>query len=227
MKKLTAILWGIVLIVLGVAFALSALNIIEFDIFFKGWWTLFIIIPCTIGLITERDKTGNLIGLCIGVLLLLGCRDILSFDILWKLAIPAIIVIIGIKLIINATTGSKNSEVKKKNIENGGKMPSYCSTFSGQDVNFDGEIFTGCELTAVFGGIKCDIRHARIDQDVVIEVSAIFGGIDILLPDYVNVKVNSTSIFGGISSEAHKNSSENAVTVYITGACIFGGTDIK
>ncbi len=29
---------------------------------FDGWWTLFIIVPCAIGLITDRDKTGSIIG---------------------------------------------------------------------------------------------------------------------------------------------------------------------
>ena len=37
MKKLTKILWGIVLIVLGVVFALNALNIANIDVFFDGW----------------------------------------------------------------------------------------------------------------------------------------------------------------------------------------------
>ena len=45
MKKAGNILWGIVLIVIGVIFALNALDITSIDIFFDGWWTLFIIIP--------------------------------------------------------------------------------------------------------------------------------------------------------------------------------------
>lgn len=54
-----------------------------------------IIVPCFIGIFSEREKTGNIIGLFIGVFLLLCCQNGLGFDMLWKLAIPAIIVIIG------------------------------------------------------------------------------------------------------------------------------------
>lgn len=59
MKKISSVIWGIVLIAAGALFALNALNLTNIDIFFDGWWTLFIIVPCAVGLFTEREKTGN------------------------------------------------------------------------------------------------------------------------------------------------------------------------
>ena len=76
MRKLGNTLWGIVLVVIGVILALNALRITDINIFFDGWWTLIIIIPCFIGLFKESDKTGNIIGLLIGIVLLLMCQDI-------------------------------------------------------------------------------------------------------------------------------------------------------
>ena len=61
------------------------------DLFFNGWWTLFIIVPCFIGLFTDNDKTGDTVGIAVGVILLLCCQDILNFDILWKLLLPIIL----------------------------------------------------------------------------------------------------------------------------------------
>ena len=60
MKKFKSIIWGIVLVAVGVIVALNALEITDIDIFFEGWWTLFIIIPCFIGIFTSREKFGNL-----------------------------------------------------------------------------------------------------------------------------------------------------------------------
>lgn len=80
MKKIRNTLWGIVLIVLGLIIGGNALGITNVNIFFYGWWTLFIIIPCFIGLFKEREKTGSIIGLIIGIVLLLCCQDILNFD---------------------------------------------------------------------------------------------------------------------------------------------------
>ena len=225
MKKGSNVLWGILLIAAGVVWALNVFNITDIDIFFEGWWTLFIIVPCAVGLFNEREKTGNIIGLAVGVFLLLCCRDILSFSMLWELLVPAIIVIIGLKLVMNGLFGNKANElIKKLRLE--GKTPrSGCATFSGSDVNYDGEVFEGAELTAVFGGIKCDLRKAVIDKDCAIQASAIFGGIDIFVPDTINVKVNSNSIFGGVSNKTAVH--ENAPTLYISGTCMFGGIEIK
>ena len=226
MKKLTGIIWGVVLVIVGVIFALNAFGA-NINIFFDGWWTFFIIVPCAVGLFSEREKLGNIIGLGVGVLLLLCARDILSFEKIWKLAVPAIIVIIGIKLILGNIFGSKNADEIKKLREDGKTLPNGTATFSGQDMKFDSEYFEGAELNAVFGGIKCDLRGAYIDHDCVITASAIFGGIDIFVPETVNVKIKSNSLFGGVSDKYHKNSKENKVTLYIDATCMFGGVDIK
>lgn len=225
MKKISSVIWGIVLIAVGAIFALNALNITKIEVFFDGWWTLFIIVPCAVGLFTDREKTGNIIGLAIGVFLLLCCQDILSFSMLWKLFVPAIIVLIGLKLIFNGLFGNKANEIIAKIKRNGGELKAACATFSGCDLNYDGEIFEGAELTAVFGGVECDLRNAVIEKDCAIQVSAIFGGIDILVSDTVNVKVNSNCIFGGISNKTSVHN--GAPTIYVNGTCMFGGVEIK
>ena len=227
MKQITKILWGIALIAVGAIFALNAFGITDIEIFFDGWWTLFIIVPCFVGLFSEREKTGNLIGLAIGVFLLLCCQNVLSFGMLWKLAVPAIIVIIGLKLIFGAVFGDKANKMIVEARQNGGNVKSGCATFSGQDLNFAGEEFTGAELTAVFGGVKCDLRGAVIEKDCAITATSIFGGIDIFVPYNVNVKINSNSIFGGVSEKNHRPADPNQVTLYINATCVFGGVDIK
>lgn len=225
MKKLSSVLWGLVLIAIGVIVGLKAFGM-DINIFFDGWWTVFIIVPCTIGLFTEREKTGNLIGIGVGVFLLLCCQDILSFALLWKLLVPAIIVIVGLKMIFGGLFGNKANEMIATMKQNGNAPRVGCATFSGCNMIFDGEVFEGAELTATFGGVKCDLRHAIIDKDCAITVSATFGGIDILVPQNVNVKTNVNGIFGGVSDKTRSNK-ENTVTIYISGNCIFGGVDIK
>ena len=227
MKKISKILWGAVLIAIGVIFSLNAFGITDIKVFFDGWWTLFIIVPCFIGIFTDREKTGNIIGLLIGLFLLLCCQNVLSFGMLWKLAIPAVIVIIGLKLILGGLFGDRAVKMISESRQNGDNIKIGCATFSGQDMNFDGEVFSGAELTAIFGGVECDLRTAIIEKDCAITASAIFGGIDIYVPDYVNVKINSNSIFGGVSGKNKRPPIQGGVTLYINATCIFGGIDIK
>ena len=227
MKKVSKILWGVAFIIAGVIFALNAFGITDIEIFFDGWWTLFIIVPCLIGIFSEKDKLGNIIGLAVGVFLLLCCQNVIDFDILWKLAVPAIIVVIGLKLIFGAVFGDKATKILESSRQSGENIKTGCETFSGQNLNFDGERFSGAELTAVFGGVKCDLRNAIIERDCAINATSIFGGIDIFVPDYINVKVNSNSIFGGVSQKNRHPDIPGAVTVYVNATCMFGGVDIK
>ena len=224
MKKVTGIILGIALIVVGVVFALNAFGVTDIDLFFDGWWTLFIVIPCVIGLFTQRDKIGNIIGILIGVVLFLCCQDVLSFSIIWKLVVPVIIVVIGLKIVFKAIFTKKSSDQEKKKLD-GKKHKKGFAAFSGCDMKCDGERFEGAELTAIFGGVECDLRNAVIENDCVIQAVAVFGGIDILVSGNVNVKVDSNSIFGGIENKASSN--QDVPTVYINATCVFGGVEIK
>ena len=227
MKMVSNYIWGLFLILVGVVLGLNAFGITNINLFFDGWWTLFIIIPCFIGLFKENEKTGNVIGLIIGIALLLACQGIIDFNIIGKLWFPAILVCIGVSIIFKDTIGGKiDKEIKKLN-ESKTDGNEYCATFSGQDVKFDGETFTGVDLTAVFGGIKCDLRKAIIESDTVINTSSIFGGIDIYAPENVKVKIKSSSIFGGVSDSKKHSENTDSHTIYINATCLFGGVEVK
>ena len=226
MNNIKNILWGIILFIIEFIIGLNTIGITDIDIFFDGWWTLVIIVPCFIGLFTNKDKTGNIIGLLVGVILLLGMQNIIDFNLIWKLLLPSIIVIIGLSLIFKNTFNSKiNNEIKKLNNKNT-KNNEYCATFSGQRIDFPNEEFKGATLNSVFGSITCDLREAKIKEDVVINASSVFGGIDIIVPDDVNIKIKSNSIFGGVNNKK-KNNEDKKYTIYVNASCLFGGVDIK
>ena len=225
MKNRSGLIWGLALIAVGVIWAGNALGLFNINLFFNGWWTLFIIITCLWGLITEREKVGNLIGLLIGVLLLLSAQNVISFGLIWRIFIPAVLVIIGLNLVFkNLFNRSINEEIKKLN-KNLNKDDAIAAVFSGQKLNFDKEEFKGKNLDAVFGGIDLDLRGAKITSDVVINASAIFGGIDIIVPENVKIKIKSNAIFGGVSDKTKKK--EGKHTIYINATGIFGGVEIK
>ena len=226
MKNFKGALLGVILVCIGIILCLNEFGVTDIDIFFKGWWTLFIIVPSLMSIFSDKEKTGGIIGLFIGVILLLSVNDVIDFDIILKLIFPAILVCIGLSIIskniVNKDVSKKIDELNEKSIKGG----TYCSTFSSQNINVDEE-FGGCKLDAIFGGIKLDLRNAKIKKDVVINASAIFGGIDILVPDGVTVKIKSTSIFGGASNKAKNETNEKAHTIYVNATCLFGGVDVK
>lgn len=224
MKKISGILWGVVLIAIGVILALNACGITKIDLFFDGWWTVFILVPSAIGLVTNHNKWNSIIGLLIGIFLLLACQGVLGFSLTWKILLPAVVVLIGLRMIFKSLLPSK---AFKKSHESGSDFKEQNAVFSGVEMKLSGELFSGADLNALFGGIECDLREAIIESDCTIEANAIFGGIDIFVPNNINVKVDSNSIFGGVGNKSNNKQIEGATTLYIKASGIFGGVDIK
>ena len=113
MKK-NNIIWGLVLIIIGLIIGLNRLDIISFNLFFNGWWCFFIIIPCFIGLLTDKEKTGSLLGVIIGILFFLGSNDIIDYSMIWSLLLPIILVMIGLSIVLKNTISTDiNKEIKK------------------------------------------------------------------------------------------------------------------
>ena len=225
MKNLSRILWGIVLIFIGVIWGLNRTGVADINIFFDGWWTLFIIAPSIISLFESgSNKTSSIIFLVIGILLLLASQGVFEFEILWEILLPAIVILIGLSLIfghkVDFNVKEKTKCLDSKDTE------SIFAAFGEQNVSKSGEKFEKANLNAIFGAVKLDLRDAKLEKETVIGAWAIFGGIEILVPDDCIVKVKGTPIFGGISNE-RKNNEDAKKTIYIEAYAIFGGLDIK
>lgn len=224
MKKYKNIVYGIMLILLGIIIALISLDIIHTNLFFKGWWTLVIIIPSIIGLLFEDDKLGNLISLIIGILLLLGVRNIIDYKILLKLFVPILLVTVGLSLILkNILESKKTLQIKELNKVKDNTKDIF-ATLSNENKKIIGE-FKGISIDAVFSNVELDLREAEIKKDQVINVSTIFSGVTILTNNNIKVIVKSDSLFGGVSN--HIEEKDEAKTIYINASCLFGGVEIK
>ncbi len=235
MKKTNGALIGLIFVTVGLLYACSALNLFHFSIFFPGWWTLFIIIPCLYGLFKKGDdKTGCLFGLFIGICFLINAQNWAFHIDFWPMMIAIVCLLIGIKLIFP----KKHKKVIQVEID--GEERSYkhvtkdgCVSVSailgGKEVRIDNEVFASAEIKAVLGGAELDLRNAIISEDTRIEITTVLGGADIYLPADVKVVTDDcTAVLGGVDvSRAYVNvPAADAPKVIITGCCILGGIDI-
>ena len=228
MKKFSNILWGLLLILVGVVVGLNSFGITDIDFFFDGWWTLLLIVPCTIELFRSRYKVLNLIGIATGVALLLTCQGILTLEMLWKLCLPTVLVLIGLALVFkDALFGKKNANFKRKE-DKAGKEDTHFSALGNKNIRYDGQTFYGNDLTAVLGNVTCDLRNAFIEEDVIINANATLGRVDIIVPQGINVETKSTAILGGVKDRRRTGDIlVNAPTIYVSGLCLFGSVEIK
>lgn len=224
------ILWGLFFIFLGIGFAGNAFNLWHFTIFFPGWWTMFIIIPSLMSITQNGPSTGSLIGLIIGVLLLLSRQGIISGDFIGKLIFPAILVVIGISIILNNFSRSRipQSDYTSASMNSNNEgLNYYTATFSSRSDNCDNQVFEGANVNAIFGSVSLHLENAIINEDIVINCNSTFGGIELFLPGYVNVRVSSTPIFGGVTNRRRGMANTDAPTVYINATSMFGGVEIR
>lgn len=78
MKKLAKQFLGFSIAAIGVLWILNVTGVIGFDIFFRGWWTLLIILPCTAHLIAHPNW-GSFSGIALGAILLLQAQGYIDW----------------------------------------------------------------------------------------------------------------------------------------------------
>jgi hypothetical protein len=83
---------------------------------------------------------------------------------------------------------------------------------------------------AFWGGVEIDLRQARFaERDTTITAVAIMGGIDIIVPDDIQVEVTGFGLLGSFESRgsAPTNPDPNGPRVTISGVAIMGGVEVK
>ena len=206
--------WGLLLIVIGILFLGRNMDWWDFSIFFRGWWTLFLIVPSFISLIKQENIGSSFLIFFLGILLLLACQDVIDWDILWKIFVPVIIIVIGLSILFR-NRRVRNTKVNAKE---------YVAIFSGVDEVIK-EIKSDFKVTSIFGGVELDLRDVMLKEDLMIDCFCLFGGVDIRLPENVKLEISGTPIFGGIENK-YRNKEDSKVTIYVNHVTIFGGMDL-
>ena len=100
----------------------------------------------------------------------------------------------------------------------------YEHSFLPRSMRFRKSGFDGAELIAVLGEVNYDLTKATIEKDCSIYAVAILGRVSITVPDNINVKVESNSIFGDFSNRTTDR--EDVPTLFVSGKCLFGKVEI-
>ena len=249
-RNVAGLLCGIIFLLGGLAYVGSIIFGYNFNIFFTGWWTLFIIIPSFISILSNGPRGFNIGSISIGIVLLLEQQNVISIEYLGKLIVAIVILCIGLSLIINFIRGPKKynnpcnngvnynvningqpnqtqNDTKQRNPDQQ-DFPNYTAVLSGVDARCTSNNFKGARISAVLGGADIDMRSVVITQDIVIYVTAFMGGVDILAPQNVRINVTRTDILGGTTSKAMSQPSDaNVPMVTFETNTFMGGIDIK
>ncbi|MEG1496746.1 MAG: LiaF-related protein [Clostridiales bacterium] len=221
MRNFGSVCWGVLLILLGVILGGNALNFWAIDIFFHGWWTLFIIIPCVASIIKKGFNWCNSVGLIIGLGLLVSAWGIIPWGLLWKLIIPGFFVILGIALIFGIG-GIKRFMYPKNNTNS--NIASFCSNAQGRVTN---EPYYGGKISAVMGTSVLDLSCAIIEKDIHISAYAFMGSVEIFFPPNVKIMISSSPFLGSVENKTTQSMAINCPTVHLDCSAILGSIELK
>ena len=229
-RNIGNIVWGVILIIIGVGLIGEVFDLWNYSVFFKGWWTLFIILPALASMIQNGIRTGNSIAMGIGVLLLLSAQNIIPDGLLFKIAVPAVLIIIGLSILSKAIF--KNSSHKATIFANNATVnsednPSYLAIFSGNTIKNNSTNFQGGSATALFGSNEIDLSDAVLKGDVEFSVLTIFGGSEVAAPKSAHIEIQGFPILGSNENSAVSSADPAAHKIVFRCTSIFGGTEIK
>ena len=156
----------------------------------------------------------------------MGALDWLKSYELNKYFWPTFAIVFGFIILFNRL-GSKN-EQKPENLETVEPSEECNVLMSGRSMTFaKGQPFKGMRISCTLGGAKIDLREADIQDRAVISANCLMGGVELYLPNDVNLEIRSNSMIGGIDSERHTNQANPRATIILEGRCLMGGIEIR
>ena len=218
---------GSIIVLVGLGLLLDNMGIVEFRDVWR-YWPVFLIVYGVSRIVSCRAVSslvwGGAVAL-IGALLLLDNLDIITFNFsyIW----PLIIIAFGLSLLVRALDRKRyldGAPVSNESVLN------IVAVFSGSERAIDNPDFRGGDIVAVFGGVRLDLRRATIADKAVLDINAVFGGIEIRVPETWNVQSKGVGIFGGFDDKTiHPKPDPNVKTpqLIITGAAVFGGMSVS
>ena len=103
------------------------------------------------------------------------------------------------------------------------------SVLGGVEKNVISKNFKGGEITCVFGGGEIDLTQSEIEDSAELQVTAVLGGVSLVIPANWQVKSELTACLGGVEDkrQALKDISTTSKTLVLKGTAVLGGIEIK
>ena len=221
------LLLGLFIIALGVLYTLQNLGIVYAHDILRYWPILIALygISRVVQCETMGQKAWGIFWTIVGTFWFLDRLDVFYFNI-WDLW-PLILVAIGASLIWRPSHGKYGFS----GIGAVGDSSSTINAFAlmgGFKRANDSQDFRGGEATAIMGGCELDLRKAAIQEDdAVLHLIAIMGGIELWVPENWIVVMQGVPILGGFEDKTHPAHNDTNKRLIIKGYSVMGGVEIK
>ncbi len=244
---------GLFIVTIGALLLLKNLGLNLPDWLFS-WSTFLIGLGLFIGFKRNFEGLGWFILIAVGSYFTLE-EAVRSFDVS-DIGLPILLLVIGIFLIVkpkrtvanrwvrrrdrmrrgfdrsfpyNESDAFGTTEERAKNTSNSSDYFDSINIFGGSQQTVYSKNFKGGQVVAIFGGCDVNLTQADFEGEIVIDVTAIFGGSKIIVPQGWEVKSEVTAILGGMDDKraiVPLNPEQKKILI-LRGIAMFGGIEIK
>lgn len=216
-SSLVRVASGIIIVVVGTGFLLHNLSVVDLSI--DVYWPTLVILA---GVLLFANNTRNwlvpLFLVVLGGLYQLRELDIVTFQ-PWQVIWPLAIVAVGISLLFRhsyaTNTASKN------------ERDDVFALMGGSQITNAAKEFKGSRVTAIMGGAQIDLRKASIADGAVVEIFSFWGGIEIVVPENVQVQNKVNCIMAGSEDKTAQKVDKKSPRLIIAGDLIMAGAVIR
>ncbi|MCS0582710.1 cell wall-active antibiotics response protein [Massilia pinisoli] len=217
---------GLLVVGMGVLFLLDNLDILNFR-HAIGFWPLAFIVAGAVALFGNGSRSSNYMGgvlVAIGVLMIAGRMGF--FYISWGTLWPLVMIALGGLVLFRSLGPGRVARPGMADGAGADNVVDVVAVLGGFERRVTTSDFRGGEITAILGGCELDLREASIVKEAVINVFAIWGGINIKVPPDWTVVLNGTPLMGGFS-EKTVTPPDASKRLVITGYAIMGGVEVR
>lgn len=218
---------GLMAIACGVLFTLDNLEILDARDYLQYWPVVFVAVGGLKLWNARADGHGWLAGLIfVGLGSWMLINRVIYFRFSPREFFPMILVFFGGYLVWRGFGGTRRGRVV-----DGSSSFSGLAIMGGVARRSNSQAFQGADLTAIMGGCEIDLRHASIapGTEAVIDVFALWGGIEIKVPEDWTVVIRAIPLMGGVEDKTRllQPPPVPEKRLVISGIVVMGGVVVK
>lgn len=220
------VILGVLVIGMGLLFLLDNLAIWDFHRAIQFWPMAFILVG-VIKLFDTSSSDGYFLGavlILVGVLMMMSRLGYIYFS--WRTIWPLLLIALGGSVLYKAVTGRRLIGSSLKGVAASDDVVDVTAILGGFERRINSPNFKGGEVTAIMGGCSLDMRGSSIENEAVINVFAVWGGITLKCPPDWTVILHGTPIMGGFD-EKTAPPPDNSKRLIVRGYAIMGGVEVR
>lgn len=229
---ISKMLGGLFVIGFGVLILLNQIGMNIPNVFTS--WEMVLILMGIVSIVKHNFKKmfGYVLIVVGGIFMI---NDFYPYTVETRFIWPVLIIIFGISLFFKAMTSQKKKPsytIIKDNVEETKNSEDFIEStafFGGVNKNIVSKAFEGGKVTSFFGGTQINLSHADIEGPVNLDISCIFGGIELIVPSHWKIQTELTTVFGGVDDKRNVGliDENSGKMIILKGNVFFGGVEIS